>query len=836
MLIASLVIATCGLSTVLIINASAKQSYANDNNFLIGNVKYQVTTANTQAVLTKQDYVRLRSLGFDQLIALAQSSTHIYYGQQRVSNRKVDISGIDTIALLPLLERDNANTIDRKSADDGANTLISLPFSNPVGIVHPTLLAQLNSNIVPLDGDKALNKFSIFDEIDKIASVSSMKTALLPPLLTFDDPSLGNDLITDISEFYRLFPNSELTSLLLVSSKSDAALTLLIERIRKALPSHLKVISLNDGAAQGELTKSFHLNLLAMALLMFVVCLFIVINAVNLLISARMPWFKISRQLGFSRRVIFVSQITEVVMITFFASCAGIYLSIYLSNLVAPSVQATLEGLYGVEVGFGNTSLLSLFVQVFSISVCGSIAATFAPFSLSNQALNSIRSNKNLTANHSSSSRNFWILSFLFALTSFVILLVATSLWLLLTATALLILAGCCLLLANYPSVIDAIYRFIPPSFVMLRISTKQSAALSGKTKIACCAFFIAATSNIGMNLMVDSFRGATVSWLETRLASDYYLYYEGKVDIALVGTKAEVEVFQRFENQIMYEGAPLQQYSYPSTPQFRDAMVFYKVKDLDIAWETFESGDGVFVNQQFAFGYGLGLNDVVNVLHPSNLLDTNYTIVGIIYDFGNPYKQVLLPLSQFDRLLSTSAIYSVNANASGLARFKDALEEQGIDSEKSLLNSEQLLAISKDAFDRTFIITDGLNIVTLLVAALSLAIAIVVLMNDVRPQNMLIRSLGVSAMKTQLLALFQYFILCIVALLFATPFGILLSWVLIFEINLQAFQWTYPLQIDLIKILQIYAVSLSIVLLLIALPIIRASKRPLIEDIRWLN
>jgi len=59
---------------------------------------------------------------------------------------------------------------------------------------------------------------------------------------------------------------------------------------------------------------------------------------------------------------------------------------------------------------------------------------------------------------------------------------------------------------------------------------------------------------------------------------------------------------------------------------------------------------------------------------------------------------------------------------------------------------------------------------------------------------------------------------------------------VLIYEINLQAFQWTYPLQINAIKILQIYAVSLSIVLLIIAIPIIKAGKRPLMEDIRWLN
>lgn len=148
----------------------------------------------------------------------------------------------------------------------------------------------------------------------------------------------------------------------------------------------------------------------------------------------------------------------------------------------------------------------------------------------------------------------------------------------------------------------------------------------------------------------------------------------------------------------------------------------------------------------------------MINVPHPSTQRLTAYVIKGIIYDFGNPYRQILLPLSQFDAAISKSTIYAINTDVGGLERFKIALGIQGIDSEKSLLDAAQLLAISKQTFDRTFIITDGLNIVTLLVAALSLACAIVVLMNDARPQNMLLRSFGVSAIKTQLLALFQYF------------------------------------------------------------------------------
>ena len=820
---ASLVIATCGLSSVLIINTSAKQSYANNDVLLLGEVKYQVIAKNPQSPLTKNDYAELRQQGFSELIAISQSSTHIYHNSLRLTNRRVVITGIDTVSLLPLLGRSN----DSQFGELGL--LASMPFSQSIGIVHPKLLAQLTQG----HADKSAGLFSINTyEYNDSNSPSDHNTTYLPTLSTLQHPSLGNDLVTDIGEYFRLFPNAKLNSLLLLSQRKGELHQAFVVSLKTQLPEHLQLVLVSDGEQPSELSDSFHMNLLAMALLMFVVCLFIVINAVNLLINARMPWFKICRQLGISRYQIFACQIIEILFLTFIATCVGIIGSVYLAALVAPTVQATLEGLFGVQVGYGSSELFFLFIQVYGISAVGCIAATIAPFWASNQSLSAIKSTPH--ANEEQWRGLFWLCAFLFAIISLLLLNTATQLWLLLIATALLILSGCCLLLANYPQALNIIYRLIPARYFLLKLSTKQSIALSGKTKVACCAFFIAATSNIGMNLMVDSFRGATISWLESRLTTDYYLYYDGDKDIASIAKAANVTLFQRYENSTIMKGHKVQQYSYPSTVQFKNAMVFEKAQDDP--WQLFDEGKAAFINQQFAFTFDLRLGDNISVTDPTSKKLEDYLVTGIYYDFGNPHKQMLLPLTAFDSQTSPSSIFSVNADEAGIARFRQALEEATIDFEQSLFSTSELLARSKDTFDRTFMITDGLNIVTLLVAALSLACAIIVLMDTTRPQNMLIRSLGVSIVKTQCLALFQYGLLCLVALVFATPFGILLSWVLIYDINLQAFQWTYPLHINFSKIVYIYAISLSVVLAVIALPILRASNRPLIEDIRWLS
>jgi putative ABC transport system permease protein len=820
MLLLSLVIATAGLSAVLIINDSAKESYGVQDHFLVPNVAFQVQAKTPKAPLRKEDYAKLRKQGFTGLIAVAQGRQPVFYQDQKVSERNIDFTGIDSLVLPPLPSIKAANSGNHTSP------LAGFSLSRPLAVLHPSLLQGLSMR-AGLDSEELAKALSI-----KV----NHRAYALPTLYPYEHPSLGNDIILDIGAFYRLFPDNPLSGLFWVTDIDAAQFDGLKQKLLRALPEHLSLVAINNNQQQNDLTQSFHLNLMAMALLMFIVCLFIVLNAVNLLLNSRMPWLKICRQLGIPRHSILQMQLAEMVLVTLLASLIGMLLGITLANIVSPAVQATLEGLYDVEVGFGTVSLFSLFVQVFGISLVGCLIAVFMPLKNTENNLNGADSHLQSSAQRAKSHRVFLGLCLLLATVTVVIFTSSQPLWLLLVGTGCLILAGCSVLLAYYPKVLTLMASLVPDSMPLLQISIQQSVSISRKTKIACCAFFIAATSNIGMNLMVDSFRNATFSWLESRLAADHYLYYKGDIPLQPLAEKANIQLLPRFENIIPFQGLNIQQYSYPTTQTFKQAMVFYDISDSDKAWQAFEAGQGVFVNQQFAFHFELGLEDTIVLPHPSTQIDSSYVIKGVYYDFGSPKKQTLLPLSEYSGDISGTSIYAISSAPQGLETFRALLDEVGINQQQSLLARSQLLALSMETFDRTFLITDGLNIVTLLVAALSLACGIVVLMNDVRPQNMLIRSMGISAFKIQALALFQYMLLCMVALLFASPFGILLSWVLIHEINYQAFQWTYPLQVSLFNIFQIYAVSLTVVLLVIAMPIIRAGKKPLIEDIRWLN
>lgn len=855
---ASLIIAAAGLSAVLIINSSAKQSYSAEQQFLIPNVTFTITSSVTNQKLTKLDYAQLRRQGFSQLVAVAQTRQHIFFNQTRLTQRRIDFTGIDSFSLFsqPAFSEprslsqgttkkqqlDNPNTSTENNSTTSTEPLIrQLGFGEPSALLHPQLLDSLlgakKEMLLTEDTDSELKS--------KNPSVFLTKNnVMLPKLIPLEEAALGNDIIMEIGQLYRLFPELDLSMLLVVGNVSNERQSAL----QNALPSHLNLNKAATSDQDLKLTSSFHLNLMAMALLMFVVCLFIVVNAVNLLLNGRVAWLKICRQLGISRPQLFLVQLIEIVVLTLIASFIGILLGIELAKIASPTVQATLESLYQVEVGFGKVSITGLFIQVFGICLLGSVCAIFIPLNKLNYQLANIKDLPFSLAQQRLWTRIIWFSFVLFATVGFYLLHNVQPLWLLLIATACIILSGCSLLLACYPSVLAIVQRVIPMRYPLLQVSSKQSLVLSGKTKIACCAFFIAATSNIGMNLMVDSFRGATLGWLDQRLAADYYVYHNGEPKISDLAIGTGVSVYQRLENVIQFEGKKIQQFSYPINDTYQAAMSFYdkgkntekgekgQINSNEHLWKQFAGGIGVLVNQQFAFGFNYAVSDNIVLPHPTTGAMSDYHILGIIYDFGNPYAQVLMPLEMFDLEKSSSFLYAVQGNDIAINALRENMLQAGLDPNTQLLKTEDLLAISMQAFDNTFIITDGLNIVTLLVAALSLAIAIIVLMKDMRPQNMLIRSMGVSALKTQMLALFQYLLLCLVALLFATPFGILLSWILIFDINYQAFSWTYPLVISPMKIIQIYATSMLVVTVVIAFPIVQAGRKHLIEEIRWVN
>ncbi len=304
---------------------------------------------------------------------------------------------------------------------------------------------------------------------------------------------------------------------------------------------------------------------------------------------------------------------------------------------------------------------------------------------------------------------------------------------------------------------------------------------------------------------------------------------------------------------------------------------------DLNTVWREFTEGEGVFINQQLAFALNAKLGhtlDIENIrlrktanssssaVNPSSEVYSSpqdkttdptqgsqssssnsnvfaatpqWKVLGIYPDYGNLNGQILVPLPSFnrnnvlirDQLFSgVVAIYPeppIETNVIGdnkQSTFgKDTLEQQlksqlGEHREIALYTRQALLDTSMQTFDRTFVLTDGLNITTLLVAGVAFAVSLTVLTIGSAAQLSVLRALGVSQLKVKVSLFAQYLLLCFISALLAIPFGVYLAYVFIQQVNRHAFNWVYPLSINAEVILSSVGLSLLIVSLVLLLPL----------------
>ncbi|MFZ8198238.1 FtsX-like permease family protein [Alteromonas portus] len=304
---------------------------------------------------------------------------------------------------------------------------------------------------------------------------------------------------------------------------------------------------------------------------------------------------------------------------------------------------------------------------------------------------------------------------------------------------------------------------------------------------------------------------------------------------------------------------------------------------DLNTAWREFTEGKGIFINQQLAFALNAKLGHTLDIENirlrktansSSSAVNTSneafslpkekttdptqgsqssssnsnvfaatpqWKVLGIYPDYGNLNGQILVPLPSFNRNNPTIrnqlfsgvvAIYpeppigaAVIGDNKQSTYEKDILEHQlksklGEHREIALYTRQALLDTSMQTFDRTFVLTDGLNITTLLVAGVAFAVSLTVLTIGSAAQLSVLRALGVSQLKVKASLFAQYLLLCFISALLAIPFGVYLAYVFIQQVNRHAFNWVYPLSLNAQVILSSVGLSLLIVSLVLLLPL----------------
>ncbi|WP_137166225.1 FtsX-like permease family protein [Salinimonas lutimaris] len=785
LIILAIWVASAGLSAVQLINEGARQGdLATATPPLLQGSR--VEAVDKTRPLNRQDYVTLRRAGFTQFIAVVTSSAPLICQDSQQARSNITLLGVDLAAASSLTSLPPA----ARAVTSDQNT----PGGAP-SLASPATLAALDCNS-PLQRRRAL--------------------PVKAPVAMNGLPA--DTLVISISDFYTgdITPATTPLSALIQLGELDAQQQ---QTLADILPAHLQYRQITAVENPGTLSESFRLNLWAMGILMSVVALFIVLNALMLMYRARLNDVIRLRQLGVSSRLLTTGLLAEMAVYCLLATPTGVLTGLAVTRQLTPVLQATFLNLFD-SVFIAPSPLLvslmgqALLISLLSLSVFALIPARQLSQAISHQAM---RDRASLPwARHLSTPR----LTLLIAVVIVVSLLLSNDTLSALIGVAVILLGGCAVIVLWLAPLTRLLKRLTPTSKPLLSYTIASTEALSGKSRLAVCAFFIALSANIGMNVMTDSFRQATYQWLSQRLVAPVYLYTESLPDTSALPEGASS--YPVYRGRSTLDNQPVTLRSYATSEQARNSLVLTaaSLHNKQAAWQAFVAGTGVFINQQLALRHNLTPGDTLALQpviaggqtfsEPTGV--TSMLVLGIYPDYGNPDSQYLLPLPLFapaTGFAGVTAVYGITA-----------AQADALFGEQQWYASDQLITLSMATFDRTFVVTDALNIATLLVAGLAFAIAVSVLTLDIRPQLSVLRAMGVGKWQLKAALTAQYMLLCVLTAAAALPFGLLLAWVFINQVNRFAFAWTYPLQISWPVLLGSVAFSLALVLCVLILPL----------------
>lgn len=577
-------------------------------------------------------------------------------------------------------------------------------------------------------------------------------------------------------------------------------------------------------ADAGALTESFHLNLTAFGLLSFAVGLFIVHGTAGLAFQQRRGLFRTLRALGLPARQLVALVMGELLALALVSGALGVVLGYLVAAALLPDVAATLRGLYGAPFAGGLELRPGWIFGGLGMALGGAaLAGAQGLWRLAHLPILTAPGTLAWSALAVGRARRLAISGLALALLSPLALVLPGGL---VGGFALLggLLLGAALMLPAALGGLIALAARRAGGPVSAWVLADLRAQLPGLS-LALMALLLALAANIGVGTMVSSFRLTFTGWLDQRLASELYITARTDAEGAAIAAWAEPRSdgalpIRYAETQIM--GAPGRLYGIRDHSTYRDKwpLIFAQAD----AWDQVAAGQAALINEQLARRAGIWPGDMVT-LGPGWSLP----VAGVYSDYGNPRGQV------------TVALPVLLARHPGIPNRQFALRVAPEDADAlalalrstfdlpatAITHQGAIKSASLAIFEKTFVITAALNVLTLGVAGFAMFTSLLTLWSMRLPHLAPVWALGLTRRSLARLEIARSLTLAALTAILALPLGLLLAWVLLTVINVEAFGWRLPMHLFPLDWLRLLALALLAGALAAALPARRLFRAP---------
>lgn len=624
------------------------------------------------------------------------------------------------------------------------------------------------------------------------------------------------DLVTDIATAWRLLNRQDFDALLLAPEQPAGLAPL------AAIAPELARIEPDPQGDMARLTDSFHLNLTAFGFLSFAVGLFIVHATIGLAFEQRRVMIRTLRALGLPNRTVIALLLSETLALALVAGLLGVALGYGIAALLLPDVAATLQGLYGASVAGSLTLRPDWILTGIAIAFGGALLAV-------GQGLWRIARMPLLAP----AQPRAWAMASL-----------KSQRWTSLAAALLLVLAGLTAWLggglvmgfATLGALLLGAALALPAMLMaVLKLGARSARSAMAEwvwadmrqqvpgLSLALMALMLALATTIGVSTMVNSFRATFTGWLDQRLAAELYVTAQDEAQAedlrAFLSERADAVLPIRTA-EITIGGQPVFLYGIADHATYRDNWPL--LQSVETVWDRVAAGDGVLINEQLFRRGGHRLGDRLT-LAPG----WSDEIVGVYSDYGNPTGQAII---DHDRLMAAfpetpKLRHAVRIAPQQATALTEALENTFGLAPGNILNQAEVKRFSLRVFDRTFLVTGALNTLTLGIAGFAILANLLTLSAMRLSQVAPVWAVGTTRATLAGLELLRTLALAGLTFVVALPVGLLLAFVLLAIVNVEAFGWRLPMFVFPADWLRLLALALLAAGLAAAIPVWRLAR-----------
>lgn len=840
----SIVGITLGVAVVVAIdltNSSAKKAFELSANAVTGKATHQII--GVSANVPESLYVDLRDQdGLTHLAPVVEGYAQLV-GQIKNGhgNDSYKIVGID-----PFAEKPFRDYFDKT----GGTT----KFLRLMGERNTALIAKSTAQRLQIKANDELS-FLISGKEHNIRIIGFVSDEQ-----ELDELALSSLIFVDIATAQELLGLQGQLSRIDVVIPDNSAGKRTLQDLRVSLPSNVDIVSSRSrNLAMSQMTRAFETNLTALSLLALIVGMFLIYNTMTFAVVLRRQIIGSLRAIGVTRREIFKMIFAESIFIGLISTWFGIGCGILLANSLLDLVARTINDLYFVlnvqalDISFASL-LKGIIIGVVATALTGFLPAYEAAKSTPRASL--ARSTLELKYKRAFAWSK-WLGGGIMLLGALVLILPHSMLWLSFLGL-MCIIVGFVLYVPQLTLIL--VNLAVPVHHKLLgtigNISARSVGSSLSRTSVAVASLTVAIATTIGVSVMIDSFRGSVIAWLDNTLKADVFVTTPGIVTSQSKGQLPEIWVERFREMPEVLDVSVVRNVQLQAPKGITELNVLkisnamfskfdIKKGDYLAAHRGFFEEDGLLVSEPYAYRHDIDVGELLVL--PTDKGLKSFKVAGIYVDYGSDQGIVTINRETYNRYWEDRSITSLGLHTDksvNIKYFIDKLNAVVADFRAKALSpvDEQRLVIKSNlaikqasirVFDRTFVVTEVLRLLAIFVAFVGIVSALMAIQFERRAEIALFRVLGLTPQEVWLVVSGETGLIGAIAGILAIPLGLILAVVLIFVINRRSFGWSMDLTLDPMLLLQSLLLAITAAMIAGMFPAFKMSRSNPVSSLR---